>query len=493
MLIMKPLFLSFIALALLVTSSRADESVNILLFTADDLHAESLGVYGGRPSDVTPNLDAFAAEGLLFNRAHVNTAICAPCRAIIATGRYGHRSGAMGFMSADPGVPDLVTAFKAAGFHTGVLGKVGHSTPREDIKWDYAFDQKDLGDGRSPKLYYERSMTFLKQAKETGKPFYFMVNSHDPHRPYCYPDKLRKGAEMPSRVYQSQDVTVPGFLPDLPGLREEFAAYLNSTRRLDDTFGRVMEALEETGFVDNTLVLFITDNGLAMPFAKCNAWYHATRTPLLVRWPGVVKPGTRDDENFVSVVDFFPTFMEATDVEAPSSLDGQSFLPLLKGRKKQKGREMVFTTIDSKAGGDYVPMRALQNGKYGYIYNPFANDEFWYRNNNEGLAMKAMDEAAKKDEAIKARIDLFRYRVLEEFYDLEKDPDCLHNLIDNPEYKDLIVDMQAQLVAEMKRTEDPMLEAFQNKGDRTKVDAVLEATYGKRGKIREKKGFDPRG
>ena len=129
----------------------------------------------------------------------------------------------MGFMSADPGVPDLVTTFKAAGFHTGVLGKVGHSTPREDIKWDYAYDQKDLGDGRSPKLYYERSMTFLKQAKETGKPFYFMVNSHDPHRPYCYPDKLRKGAEMPSRVYHAQDVTVPGFLPNLPGLREEFA------------------------------------------------------------------------------------------------------------------------------------------------------------------------------------------------------------------------------------------------------------------------------
>ena len=490
---MKPIILFFIALALLVASSRAGESVNILLFTADDLHAESLGVYGGRPSDVTPNLDAFAAEGLLFNRAHVNTAICAPCRAIIATGRYGHRSGAMGFMSADPGVPDLVTTFKAAGFHTGVLGKVGHSTPREDIKWDYAYDQKDLGDGRSPKLYYERSMTFLKQAKETGKPFYFMVNSHDPHRPYCYPDKLRKGAEMPSRVYHAKDVTVPGFLPNLPGLREEFAAYLNSTRRLDDTFGRVMDALEETGFVDNTLVLFITDNGLAMPFAKCNAWYHATRSPLLVRWPGVVKPRTRDDENFVSVVDFFPTFMEAADVEAPPSLDGQSFLPLLKGRKKQKGRERVFTTIDSKAGGDYVPMRALQNGKYGYIYNPFANDEFWYRNNNEGLAMKAMDEAAKNNEVIKARIDLFRYRVPEEFYDLEKDPDCLHNLIDNPEYKELIVDMQAQLVAEMKRTEDPMLEAFQNKGDRTKVDAVLEATYGKRGKIREKKGFDPRG
>ena len=490
---MRPIILSFVAMALLVASSDADESVNILLFTADDLHAESLGVYGGRPSDVTPNLDAFAAEGLLFNRAHVNTAICAPCRAIIATGRYGHRSGAMGFMPAKLGVPDLVTTFKAAGYHTGVLGKVGHSTPREDIKWDYAFDQKDLGDGRSPKLYYERSMTFLKQAKEAGKPFYFMVNSHDPHRPYCYPDKLRKGAEMPSKVYQSRDVTVPGFLPDLPGLREEFAAYLNSTRRLDDTFGRVMEALEETGFADNTLALFITDNGLAMPFAKCNAWYHATRTPLLVRWPGVVKPGTLDDEHFVSVVDFFPTFMEATGVETPAGLDGQSFIPLLKGKKQQKGRESVFTTIDSKAGGDYVPMRALQNGKYGYIYNPFANDEFWYRNNNEGLAMKAMNEAAEKDEVIRARVDLFRYRLPEEFYDLEKDPDCLHNLIDNPEYKEFIAEMQAQLVAEMERTDDPMLEAYQNKEDRAKVDAVLEATYGKRRKARAKKGFDPRG
>ena len=180
-------------------------------------------------------------------------------------------------------------------------------------------------------------------------------------------------------------------------------------------------------------------------------------------------------------------------MEAPAGLDGQSFLPLLKGKKQQKGRERVFTTIDSKAGGDYVPMRAVQNGKFGYIYNPFANDEFWYRNNNEGLAMKAMNEAAENDEAIKARIDLFRYRVPEEFYDLEKDPDCLHNLIDNPEFKEVIAEMQAQLVAEMERTDDPMLEAYQNKEDRAKVDAVLEATYGKRGKARSKKGFDPRG
>tara|TARA_R110000850_G_scaffold42902_10_gene110046 strand:- start:1195 stop:2664 length:1470 start_codon:yes stop_codon:yes gene_type:complete len=483
----------FVIITAVVVSARAEQPVNILLFTADDLHAESLGVYGGKPADVTPNLDAFAAESLLFNRAHVNTAICAPCRAIIATGRYGHRSGAMGFMPAREDVPDVVTTLNGAGFHTGILGKQAHSTPKKSMKWDYAFDQKDLGNGRSPELYYERSVTFLKEAKEAGKPFYFMVNSHDPHRPYCNPDKLTKGAEMPSKIYTADDVTVPGFLPDLPGLREEFATYLNSTRRLDDTFGRVMEALEESGFADNTLVLFITDNGLAMPFAKCNAWFHSSHSPLLVRWPGVVKPGSRDEDNFVSVVDLFPTFMEATGVTAPEGLDGQSFLPLLKGKKTQKGRDMVFTTIDSKAGNDAVPMRCVQNAKFGYIYNPFADDKHWYRNNNEGLAMKAMEAAAESDPAIKARVDLFRYRVPEEFYDLEKDPDCLHNLINNPEYKAVIAEMQAKLEAQMVKTEDPMLKAFQNKENRELVDKVLEATYGvPKDKKKGGRGYDPR-
>ena len=112
-----------VAITLLVLSGTlsATDRPNILLFTADDLHAESLGVYGGRPNDLTPNLDAFAAESLLFNKAHVNVAICAPCRAVIATGRYSHRSGAMGFMPAREDVPDIVTTLKAAGYHTGIL------------------------------------------------------------------------------------------------------------------------------------------------------------------------------------------------------------------------------------------------------------------------------------------------------------------------------------------------------------------------------------
>ena len=125
--------------------------------------------------------------------------------------------------------------------------------------------------------------------------------------------KLLKGAEIPSKVYTPEAVTVPGFLPDLP-VRKEFAAYLNSTRRLDDTFGAVMKALDSSGFADNTLVLFISDNGIAMPFAKCNTLFYSSRTPLLVRWPKVIKAEQIDDSHFVSTIDFLPTFLEITEL-----------------------------------------------------------------------------------------------------------------------------------------------------------------------------------
>ena len=302
---------------------------------------------------------------------------------------------------------------------------------------------------------------------------------------------------MPSRTYSADDVTVPGFLPDLPGVRQELAQYMNSTRRLDDTFGRVMQALDESGMADNTLVLFISDNGIAVPFAKCNAWFHSSRTPCLVRWPKVIRPNTSNNDDFVSVVDFFPTFLEVTGVSGPEGLDGTSFLPLLKG-EKQSGREYVYTQIDSKAGGDSVPMRAVQNSRFCYIYNPFSDQKHWYRNNNEGKTMAAMNAAAKSDQAIAERIQLFRYRVPEEFYDLLHDPNCLHNLIGKAEHASTLATMQDKLVQHMKQTSDPMLDAFLNRSDRAAVDQILLDTYGppkvkakKKPKDRKPKKSDP--
>ena len=469
-------------------SKRRD--LNILLFTADDLHRDSVGCFGGKVPHLTPNLDVFASQGMRFEYAHVTVAICQPSRGVLATGRYGHNSGILGFMHTDRAIPTVMETLREAGYLTGVLGKVNHSTPKADYKWDFVHDQKELGHGRDPDIYYSYCKEFFTRCRREGRPFYFMVNSHDPHRPYHIPGKPVKDAKEPSKTYAPDEVAVPGFVPDLPGVRKELSYYLNSTRRLDDTFGKTMQALKESGFEENTLVMFLSDNGIAIPFAKCNTYLASTRTPWIVRWPGVVKGGTVDKEHFISGIDFFPTILKALHLPIPTGLDGSSFLPLLRGQG-QSGRDKVFTQIDMKAGGDAVPMRCVQDKRFGYIFNPWSDGTFWYRNNNEGLTMKAMVEAATDDPYAAQRVNMFRYRALEEFYDLKHDPDCIYNLIDKPDYKDEIGSMRNQLSEWMKQTHDFLLPAFENRNSPEKLRSILTDLYGdnytKAGKKRKKK------
>ena len=154
----------------------------------------------------------------------------------------------------------------------------------------------------------------------------------------------------------------------------------------------------------------------------------------------------------------------------------------------------MFTQIDSKAGGDGVPMRCVQDARFGYIYNPFSDGRHVYRNNNEGKTFAAMAAAAETDPAIAARVQLFRMRAPEEFYDLQNDPDCLNNLIGSAEHQDAIAKYRHRLESWMKRTGDPMLPALQNRNDRGKVDAIMLETYGppKVKKPRKKKAQNKR-
>ncbi len=426
---------------------------------------------------MTPNLDRLASEGMRLTRAHVNVSICQPSRGVLATGRYGHNSGIMGFMHTDRDIPTIMETLREQGYLTGVLGKVKHSTPKADYRWDFRRTRKQLGAGRDPELYYRYCKEFFERCRKEGKPFYFMVNSHDPHRPFHVAGRPIRGAVEPSRTYRPREVPVPGFVPDLPGVRKELSRYVNSARRCDDTFGRVLEALKESGFDDRTIVVFLSDNGIAIPFAKCNTYLASTRTPWIVRWPGVVAPGSVEGEHFISGIDFFPTMLDALGLPVPDGLDGTSFLPLLRGGR-QPGRRTVFTQLDRKADGAAVPMRCVQNERFGYIFNPWSDGEYRYRNNNEGLTMKAMNRAAKNDPAIARRVRMYRYRVPEELYDLKNDPDCLENLIGRPEYHEQAEKMRAELRGWMKRTGDPLLPAFDSRDSPEKIKAVLRRVYG---------------
>ncbi len=463
------IFLASGRLTALATRARGKRP-NILLITADDMNWNAPGCFGGRAPDITPNIDRLASEGMRFEHAHITIAVCQPSRSALMTGRYPHRNGAEGFEPIDASVPTLQEQLHEAGYLNGILGKVTHLAPREKFKWDMVQDFKELGNGRNPQLYYKYARGFFEQAADQGRPFFLMANSHDPHRPFHGSEQEQRSFAQvldtipaPSRVYKGDEVEVPGFLPDLPDVRKEIAQYYCSVRRCDDTVGEVLRALRESGQAANTLVMFLSDNGMALPFAKTNCYLHSTRTPWIAVWPGRIKPGVVDSQHFISGIDFMPTALEAAGLPEIEGMDGFSFLPVLLG-EQQSGRDKVFTQFHETSARNRYPMRCVQNQRFGYIFNPWSDGQRVFRNESQsGLTFNAMKAAAQADDSVAARVRLFQYRVVEEFYDFQKDPDALHNLIDEPDYKEEINTLRNELLGWMKKTGDPALQAFENR------------------------------
>ncbi|WP_172435961.1 sulfatase family protein [Sediminicola luteus] len=442
---------------------------NILLITADDMNFNSVGVYGAPIGGLTPNIDRLASQGLRFENAHVTIAVCAPSRATLATGMYPHHSGVEGFYKTKKEVTSIIEILKEAGYITGVFGKENHSSPEPHTPWDVVKTRVEhLGYGRDPSKYYSEVSDFIQRSKQSDKPFYLMANAIDPHRPFSGSDQEKKawpGIEIhpPSRTFLPSEIEVPAFLPDIPKVRQEIAEYYSSVRRADDVVGAILKALEESGEADNTLVMFLSDHGMALPFAKTNCYLNSTKTPWMVRWPGVISPNMVDREHFISGIDFMPTLLDILNIDGPTEMDGKSFKKLLLG-KKQSGREYVFTQFHETSARKRYPMRAVQNGKYLYIFSPWADGKKVFKNESQhGRSFKAMQEAAKTDPYINARVDLFVHRVTEEFYDLEKDPNALNNLIDRPEYKKEVHRFSKKLEKWMKKYNDPALAAFEHR------------------------------
>jgi len=451
------------------TATRGDASgrLNILLITADDMNYDSVGVAGCRVPEVTPNIDRLAADGVRFIQAHVTIAVCQPCRSVLMTGRYPHRNGAMGFEPIDVKVPTLQEHLREAGYLNGILGKVSHLEPVEKFCWDFVVKQDELGQGRSPAEYGRHARAFFERAKAEQKPFFLMANSLDPHRPFAGSEQERNYAERRnvafpgvSRSYRTDEVEVPPFLPDLPDVRREVAQYFASVHRCDETVGAVLTALADAGLAEHTLVMFLSDNGMAFPFAKTNCYLASTRTPWIVRWPNVTEGGRVDDRHFISGIDFMPTVLEAAGVPAPAGMDGRSFAPLLAGRTQHE-REDVFTVFHETSAKRAYPMRCVQNRRFGYIYNAWSDGQTVFHNESQsGLTFRAMQAAAENDPAVAARVRLFQYRVPEELYDIEKDPHALRNLADDPAHRDVLARMRERMDEVMANCDDPLLPVF---------------------------------
>ena len=475
---MKPLLLSFLAWVGTCLIIYAEPKLNVMFITLDDMNRDSVGIYGSKVKGTTPNIDKLAKQGLRFEHGHVSIAICMPTRAVWMTGRYPHNSGALGFTKINPDVPTLPETLQANGFMTGILGKTEHVVPSRTKAFGYSRDRSEMDNGRSQELYGQFTAEFLGQVKKEGKPFFLMVNAHDPHRPFDNRkpedqrgvaeqtgDKKKKGRRAdypaPSRIYQPDEIVIPGFLPDLPPIREEIAQYYSSVSRADDVVGRVLAELEKVGFAQNTLVMLKSDHGIPVPFAKTNVWRHSTLTPWIIRWPGIVKPGIHETEHVVAGVDFAPTILDVLGLDPMNGMDGRSFLPVLK-RKKQKGREFAYTHINTIASGRSYTMRSLQGKRYGLIWNGWHDGETTFKNESmSGLTWKAMAKAAEKDSALAKRVKHYLYRTPFEFYDYEKDPDALSNLIGEDQLAKSISRYGKELNRIMKKTGDPETARYQ--------------------------------
>ncbi len=480
----------YLALALLIPPAipmlvapdcHASERLNVVLITVDDMNCDSVGIFGCPIRGITPHIDRLARQGLRFEHAHVTIAICQPTRAVWMTGLFPHRNGALGFDPIRQGVPTLLEALKRGGYYTGILAKVSHVIPSRGSNWDVVVRANQLKTGRDPKLYHAHTARFLKQAAGSGRPFFLMANSQDPHRPFAGSSqernrklkntKRRKGqkkAAKPKQVFPSiprtftaKEIPVPGFLPDLPSIRQELSEYYASVHRADQIVGGVLRALDEAGVRDKTLVLFLSDHGMPLPFAKTNCWRHSTRTPWIIRWPGTVEPGQHDRRHMVAGIDLAPTILEAVGLPPLPDIDGRSFVPVLRGQP-QAGRDHVITHINRTAGKREFPMRSVTDRRFGYIFNAWADGKTVFRNESQsGLTMKAMQKAAAGNSIIAARVRLFLYRTPEELYDYDSDPDARHNLIDEPAHQQTVQRLRERLRKHMTATNDPQRLAFQ--------------------------------
>lgn len=452
--------------------SFAAEPVNILLITADDLHYDSLGATGCPLPGLSPNLDDLASRGLLFQNAHVTVSVCQPCRSTILTGRYPHRNGARGFEPILPDVPTLSGTLQQAGYHNGIFGKVEHLRPQSQFHWDYVAQQKDLGSGRNPEAYGEHTRRFLAETKKVRKPFFLMVNSHDPHRPFGSTkaeDDLaaRMQGEFPTPkvplAFDPKDVPIPGFFEDLPEIRQDLAEYYTSIQRMDQTVGKVLQALEDAGLRESTLILFLSDNAMPFPYAKANCYQFSTRTPLIIVWPGKIEPARTDADHLVATIDFMPTLLDAVGVAHPHGMDGRSFLPLLKG-DTMEGFDSVFTVFEETSAKDEFPMRALHDKRYGYIFNAWSDGTTKYLSGSSktptGAALASFD---RDHPDLPPRCLQYELRSVAEFYDYERDPYARKNLIDDPAHAARIAEYRGRMREWMAATEDPLAAAFAEK------------------------------
>ena len=439
---------------------------NILIVIADDLDYSLLNFMGGRKG-LMPHVEALTARSHRFVNARALVPICQPSREALLSGKLPHRSGATGFNPMNEGTVTLPMILQREGYFAAAIRKIEHMLPQSSFPWDFAIGAATFArasQDRNPLIYEKGVELAIAEAQTQSKPFFLSCNIGDPHRPfYGSPGGLKMdhqndGPYAIDHPLGPDDVRLPPCLDDLPQVREEVAQYANSAQRSDASLGRVLAALDRSGEADNTIVLFLSDNGLPFPFGKATVYDSGTRCPFLVTWPGMGAPQAFD--TLVTHIDIMPTLLDMLGIAAPSDLDGQSLMPLMAGGPFADPAFQV-TYVNNLAGGANYPQRAIQDRRYAYLFMPWADGTLAFKAESmRGLSFNAMVEGAKADAKLASRVKLYQYGEVESFYDLVADPGQRVNLIRSRKHAGVIAQMKKTLQAYMQANGDPQLDNF---------------------------------
>jgi arylsulfatase A-like enzyme len=410
-----------LVMALAVSGVKADERPNFLIFIADDMAWDDCGAYG-HPSIRTPNIDRLAREGLRFDRAFLTCSSCSPSRSSIVTGRYPHSTGAHQLHMPLPA--EQVTfsqLLKDTGYYTAAAGKWHLGGPAKS-----KFDHVAEGGGQWLAALRDRPRE---------KPFCLWLAFSDPHRPY---QKNTIG-----QPHGPQDAVVPPYLPDVPDTRADLAQYYDEISRMDGVIGQVLEELNRQQAEQNTLVLFMSDNGRPFPRCKTTLYDSGIRTPFIVRFPARVKPGTTC-QSLVSSVDLAPTLLDLAGLKPPASFQGRSFAPLLRDPAAET-RQHVFAEHNWHDFDDHS--RAVRSQRFKYIINHYTDIPLTPPadavRSPTFVAMRRLRDAGRLPP--EQMTSFVAPRPREELYDLQSDPHELKNLAEDPAHAETLSQLRQAL------------------------------------------------
>jgi N-sulfoglucosamine sulfohydrolase len=387
---------------------------NILWLVAEDF-GTALSCYGNKDIQ-TPVLDQLAKEGVRYSHFYTTAPVCSPSRSAFMTGMYAVSIGAHNHRTANKqplseGVRLLSQRMHDAGYFTANLAKLPASfgfkgTGKTD--WNFTF----TGEAFDGKNWVE-----LKE----HQPFFAQLNFHETHRDFLGPKKVD-----PARV------TLPPYYPDHPVVREDYARYLDDTLELDRKVGVILEQLKTDGLLENTIIVFMGDNGEAHVRAKQFCYEEGLHVPLIIRWaasmvpPAHFKPGTVDDRLLESI-DLAPTYLDLVGVPIPASMQGRPFL----GNKVGEPKQYVFGARD-RCDTTAMCLRTVRDERYRYIKNFTPEIPFFAPNNYKETqypAWNLIKELHREGKLNPVQAELAAPQMpVEALYDMQQDPHEIKNL-----------------------------------------------------------------